>query len=45
LNHDELTDIITFELSEKGRPIIAEIYISIDRVKENAINHSDSFYH
>lgn len=43
LNHDELTDIITFNLSEKGKPIIGEIYISVNRVKENAIQHGTSF--
>jgi len=31
------TDIITFDISEKGMPVDAEIYISIDRVKENAM--------
>lgn len=36
LQHDYFTDIITFGLSEKGQPIEAEIYISIDRVKDNA---------
>jgi len=37
LQHDTLTDIITFDLSEKKSTIIlADIYISVDRVKENA---------
>ncbi|MEQ1676301.1 MAG: rRNA maturation RNase YbeY [Chitinophagaceae bacterium] len=35
LNHDYFTDIITFDLSE-SRSIEAEVYISIDRVRENA---------
>ena len=36
LNHDTLTDILTFTLSEDTKPIVSEIYISIERVKENA---------
>ena len=36
LGHDYYTDIITFGLSGKGEPIEAEIYISLERVKENA---------
>lgn len=36
LNHDTLTDILTFTLSESRLPIVSEIYISIDRVTENA---------
>ena len=35
LKHNFYTDIITFDLSD-GEDIQAEIYISIDRIKENA---------
>ena len=36
LKHDYYTDIITFNLSAKGEGITGEVYISVDRVKENA---------
>jgi probable rRNA maturation factor len=36
LGHDYYTDIITFPLSETDKKVEAEIYISIDRVRENA---------
>ena len=36
LQHDYYTDIITFGLSDKGQPVEAEVYISLDRVKDNA---------
>ncbi|MEO6836936.1 MAG: rRNA maturation RNase YbeY [Ginsengibacter sp.] len=36
LKHDTLTDILTFTLSGTSLPIVSEIYISIERVKENA---------
>ena len=39
LKHDYYTDIITFGLSENGQPVEAEIYISLDRVRENAQTH------
>ena len=41
LNHDYLTDIITFPLSDK--PLSADIFISIDRVRDNALNQSIVF--
>ena len=36
LIHDYFTDIISFNLAEKGVPVEGEIYISVDRVKDNA---------
>lgn len=36
LGHDTYTDILTFTLSSQGNQIISEIYISIERVLENA---------
>ncbi len=43
LKHDYYTDIITFGLSGKGEPITAEVYISVDRVKDNAKNLETKF--
>ena len=36
LKHDFYTDILSFPLSSPGEPLRGEIYISIDRVRENA---------
>lgn len=36
LNHHTYTDIITFDNSEKEKLIEGDIFVSIDRVKENA---------
>jgi probable rRNA maturation factor len=36
LKHDYYTDIITFELERTKTQIEAELYISVDRAKENA---------
>ena len=36
LNHDTFTDIITFDNSEEKGIIYGDIFISIDRIKENA---------
>jgi rRNA maturation RNase YbeY len=45
LQHDYYTDIITFDLSASSKaPLEAELYISVDRVKENAITLGQPFY-
>lgn len=43
LNHDTLTDILTFTLSGVSLPLVSEIYISVERVKENAVIHEVDF--
>jgi probable rRNA maturation factor len=42
LKHDYYTDILSFRLSAPGKPLVAEIYISIDRVRDNARNLNSS---
>jgi probable rRNA maturation factor len=42
LRHDYYTDIVTFDMSEPYQPVTAEIYISIDRVRENAVHFGSS---
>ena len=36
LKHDYYTDIITFDLSASAKSVEGEIYISVDRIRENA---------
>ena len=43
LNHDTLTDIITFDNAEFEGEIVGDIFISIERVKENAVKFGVSF--
>lgn len=42
LDHDDYTDIITFDNSEEEKAIEGDIFISIDRVKENAVKHQQT---
>jgi probable rRNA maturation factor len=43
LDHDTYTDIITFDLSENRKELQGEIYISTDRVKENAKKYKTTY--
>ena len=43
LKHNYYTDIITFDLGEKDQ-IVADIYISADRARENAKHFKVSFH-
>ncbi|MGB0884928.1 MAG: rRNA maturation RNase YbeY [Chitinophagales bacterium] len=43
LNHDYYTDIITFTLEDTDDLLEAELYISIDRIKDNAVLLKKSF--
>ncbi|HLV24183.1 MAG TPA: rRNA maturation RNase YbeY [Moheibacter sp.] len=42
LQHDYYTDVIGFQYSQ-GKSLSGDIYISIDRVRDNAIEHKISF--
>lgn len=43
LQHDTYTDIITFDLSENVNHLQAEMYISIDRITENAAKFNTDY--
>ena len=43
LKENTLTDIITFDYTS-GKTLSGEIFISIERVKENAIRYNESFH-
>ena len=42
LDHDTYTDIITFDYSV-GNELVSEVYISVDRVAENAKKYCQTF--
>lgn len=43
LHHQTLTDILTFDYSSDTRKIEGEVYVSIERVRENASKFNVSF--
>lgn len=45
LDHDYYTDVITFDMSEESSQIDGEIYVSIDRIEENAKSFNVSVAH
>jgi probable rRNA maturation factor len=45
LNHDFYTDIISFDLSEQKGSLVGDVYISIERVKENAKTEGNLYMH
>lgn len=45
LEHEELTDIITFQYHEEGQEVHGDLFISIERVRENAELFKVTFEH
>ena len=43
LKHDYFTDVITFDYSE-GRVVAGDIYISIDRVRNNSVIYQQDYF-
>jgi rRNA maturation RNase YbeY len=43
LNHSTLTDVITFSFSRANEPVEAEVYLSADRIKENAKSFNSAY--
>lgn len=43
LDHNTYTDIITFQYTPAGEAVQSDIYISVDRVRENASQFGTSF--
>jgi probable rRNA maturation factor len=44
LDHDTYTDIITFDLTGEGELLTGEIYISTERITENALKFGNSYH-
>ena len=44
LQHDDFTDVITFDNSEALKTIVGDIFISLERIKENAKNFNSKTF-
>jgi rRNA maturation RNase YbeY len=42
LGHDYYTDILTFEIERDSNSLEGELYISLDRAKENALRYKET---
>lgn len=42
LQHDDYTDVITFDNSEEPKVIVSDIFISLERIQENAVRFKSS---
>ena len=42
LKHDDYTDVITFDNAEVLKTIVGDIFISLERIKENAVNYKST---
>lgn len=45
LVHDFYTDVITFDNSDNSQSLEGDIFISLDRIKENALSYNVPFHH
>ena len=45
LNHDFYTDIITFPIETTEKELEAELYVSVDRIRDNALQHGVDYQH
>ncbi|WP_285010136.1 rRNA maturation RNase YbeY [Pedobacter faecalis] len=43
LQHDTFTDVVTFDSSEEPKTIQGDIFISVDRIRENASTYKEPF--
>jgi rRNA maturation RNase YbeY len=43
MKHFTLTDVITFSFSREAEPVEGEVYLSVDRIKENAKSFNSTY--